>query len=62
MNIQIGDIIKSDGENRIIKVCGFSEGHKFIPDGWIIGHDGGYVNPEHWRKYEGATSVLTFKN
>lgn len=45
-------------ESRVFRLCGFTEGHSFIPDGWLIDQDHGYVNPKHCRKYNGAVSAI----
>lgn len=57
-NIKIGDLVKIEQENRVFQVCGFSKGHKHIPDGWYMEVDGGYVNPKFCKKYELANSVI----
>lgn len=58
MAFQIGDIAKQVDGDRVFKVYGFSYGHDFIPDGWLVDRDGGVSNPKFYIKYEGATSAL----
>ncbi len=58
--IQVGDYAKVTEENRVFKVCGFTDGSsKVIPAGWLIDEDGFQVNPRYCERYNGAKSVLT---
>lgn len=55
----IGDLVKVDGQNRVFKVCGVTDGRsESVPDGWLIDENGFAVNPNFCSKYKGATSCL----
>ena len=58
MKIEIGNYAKTEGD-RIFKVYGFSYGHDFIPDGWLVDKDGGFTNPKFCTKYNGAISAIS---
>jgi hypothetical protein len=53
-----GDLVKSEIENRVFRVCGFTKQSMIIPEGWIIDEDGFSVNPKFCKKYMGATSCF----
>lgn len=61
-NFMLGDLLKVDGQNRLIQVKGFTKNIFTIPDGWIIADQGEYINPNFCSLYNGAKSVLTTKD
>lgn len=60
---KLGDLAKIATENRVFKVCGFTDKRNMvIPDGWLIDQEGFSVNPKYCEKYTGATSCLSHLN
>ena len=55
---KVGDLVKVKGENIVFEVYSMTQGGKHVPDGWLIGIDCGYHNPDMCELYKGAISVF----